>query len=354
MRKSTLILVALCAILTTACNSEKGIPLYKEYPVLTQERKEEIENWLVQNVNARIVADASNYATDPDSSSRHPDRPVIPVDGMLREWINHLDRFMQADKVLDGVSYPGIENVQLAVVGRKKLKEICGESAGACNGEGLKSDLIVMPDNWNILIFLPVLFHEIGHTYFHGSEEFPAKGNEIYMALKAYQFSEPVGSRLIHSVLDGVGRDDPNSYSAFSRMYAQGTMYGIICLINNNGDLEATTDDVAHSLTLIVETEILQKLAETPGETNADKYFYLWNELLELPGFYHELIGPTGHLSNYKTHELRQYLKILNHKHHRYLTGKWMNFELFNWLCASFLSNSNFHNPYFKEKVLAM
>jgi hypothetical protein len=346
--KKAIIAGGLAAILA-ACASGTGIKLDQNYPELTETRKARIESQMLWNIekDARVISGIPHY--DPRDWGKTEDRPVVQFQGPIQEWINHLSDMMEYDKDADGVSFPGIQNIRISIVPRSGIIENCGEQAGACNGRSH----IYMPDYWNIITHLAVDFHEFGHTFFPGSQEFPAKGNEVFMGLKAYQFSKPIGSLLLRTIFAGIDPTNPNDYSAFSRMYKQGAIYSIFSLNKHHGNIEAAMNDIAHSKTIVLETELQNKLDTLDGPTLGDKYMQMWKELLDKSSFFEELTGPTGHLEATEAKELIHFLKILNYESNYYNSSdrETANEKLHN-LRHSFLKNTDFTNPLFYAEAL--
>jgi hypothetical protein len=327
------------ATIVISCSSYPGDPLKGEYAPLTPERKTQIERVINEKTGQDAIVVDDKYNPDFDGQE------VLEFGEEPKELINHLNDFINNDKEQKGVIYPDISNITTTIT--SNIAKFCGPYAGACNGEGH----IFLPYS-ELDWIIPISFHEIGHTIFPGSEEFPAKGNEVYMGLKLYQFSKPIGSTLIYSVINSMNSLDLSLEDPLGRMYNQGAMFGAINLLNFNGDIELATNHVAHSKTILIEAEIQDRLNQTEGETRADKYFNIWNQLLNLPEFKAELTSSTGHLSELEAEELIDYLKIINHSKYTFeLTNEEEVWNKLNELRETFIHNPNYTNPYFKARV---
>ncbi|MEA3378778.1 MAG: hypothetical protein U9Q69_04005 [Nanoarchaeota archaeon] len=340
LKRSVAPLFFAATVLTGCYETAPTVPLKKDYPELTDERKSELVSELKESIEdkAIIVKDETKYGKDEN---------ITEFSGSPQEYINRLTTFRKADNRTAGVSYPDIEDMEIAIVSKDRINRICGEHAVACNGQ----DKIYMPNDLRLRHFLPLLYHEMGHSYFFGAKEYPAVANEIYMAIKSYQFTKSIASISIFDVISGKSEVKIINQTPFYMMYVKAALYAVYNLIRHSGDIEKATDSITHSKDFIIETALAEKLAETEGENPTQKYFHLWNELLDNYNFRNYLSGERGHLSYSDANELVDFIRISNYQKH---TSSFPNQqeirETTKNLESSFLY-AYYGNPFFRAHV---
>ena len=295
------------------CVASTSIDMGKEYPELTPERKAAIEYRMLDGIerNAKVV-----WSKSPESDHYLIDQePTIGFENDMHEFVYHAFKMMEDDQKKEGVNVPSINNVNLRIVPWEEMQEVCGEQAGACNNS---NNTIYMPNDNDVIGFLTTLGHEVGHTNYKGNKEFVSESSEMYSPIKIYMFSRPIGSLMLPHMFGEIPKDlNLEEKSPFNKMYLKGRMYAIHNLNYYNGNIERALNHVAHSRTIVTETELQHYMEKLSGPTLADKDFQAWNQLID-----NYLLIPNltkdGHLTIDEASELAHYLRILNYRYSVY------------------------------------
>lgn len=293
------------------CMASTSIDLGEKYPELTPERKTAIEYKLLDGIehNAKVVWNGS-VPYDPNNPGPNQ-MPAIGFEEDMHEFVYHAFSMMKQDQLNEGVKLPGIEDAKMMIMPRIEMARFCGEQSGACNA----SNTIYMPNDMEVLDFLSTLSHEVGHTNYSGNKEFVSEASEMYSPIKIYMLSKPIGSLMLPYIFAEIPMNiSMEEMSPLDRMYLKGRMYAVYNLNNYGGNIELALGHVAHSRTIVTETELQYYLDHLPGPTPGDQDFQAWNQLLDNYMLVANLTKD-GHLTNDEALELVHYMKILNYRY---------------------------------------
>ena len=304
---------------------ERGEKMRKDYPTLTERRKIELEYELLQYIQS--------------------DKKVEEFYEPIQEWLNHLIDISDEDFASKGIDIRYMKTNRIRFVSEERMKTACGGTALGCSF----SNLITILNSLNVPDFYRLVFHEIGHTTdANRYSEYASQGNEIYLSLKSYQFSKAIGSFLITDIQKGAILDELNEVEDFYDLYVRGTLSAIYSLIQHNGDLEEAQAFNQNTKYLILSLNLKDKLNGMIGNTT-EKYFHLWNELLDIQGFKDSL---SERLTIVETDELIDYLRIINYKNNlNSLINKVEETNTYVDLRNEFLGNSLYMNEHFYTNV---
>lgn len=322
----------------TGCgNNYDSIKLKQEYPELTEKRKSELEQKVLQ-----IEENESKITLVNDEN----DNEKEAFSENLQEFVNHVLDFRKQDEKLIGLSYPGIEKTRLIITNQENINNVCGEMSMGCN----QSNQIYMPDNLKLKDFLNLIYHEIGHEHHKGLREFVAVANELHLSLKTYQFNKPIGSLILENAFFSGSELNLEEYSPFHQMYLKAKMYTLHNLIEHNGDIEKAMSHLTNTKWLFAETDLKGKLSKIEGKNTKEQMFNLWDELL--PKITSYLMGERGHLDDREAYELKEYLDYLNHLYYLTYDGNdEKKLEKLKTIERGFIHNGYGKNPYFLANI---
>lgn len=321
------------------CGSQSGVPIKRDYPELTPEIMNLLEEKILAHVenNDKVVMNVSDYDSD---------EHVVAFSGVPQEYINYFIGFTHKDYQSKGILMPELEDVSISILPEEDVKGICGAGDACYNPDSMT---IVMPDSLGIIEFFSIFSHEFGHHIQPGASEYPSLANATYYAIKAYEFSNPIGSLGVD-----YGFKYPSMYlddsGALEMMYPRGALFAILNLAEQRGDIEAAMKDVVHAKDLEIETRLGKMISEYQVLAADEVYFTAWNKLLDDRAFLWEI---TDHLRYHKAEEFISYMMIGNYDTFLYMfpdsgvttiAGYYKLLESFP---------AGYDNPYFKAHVVA-